>query len=89
MQATILLGILKLYTIPNFEFIQPARVDFQDIPGWLVRNVGWPPGARQDGIHDNSLGIDPDDRQVHENEQHVDGSIDTTVAGLDEQQALI
>ena len=89
MQATILLCILELYTIPDFEFVQTVRVDFQDISGWLVWSVDWPPGARQDGIHDNLLGIYPDDRQVHENEKHVDGSFETALACLDEQQTFI
>jgi hypothetical protein len=68
MQATILLCILELYTIPDFEFVYPVRVDFQDISGWFVWSVSWPPGACQDCIHDNLLGIYPDDCQVHENE---------------------
>jgi hypothetical protein len=75
--------------IPDFKFIQPVRVDFQDISGWLVWSVSWPPGARQDGIHDNLFGINPDNSQVHENEQHVDGSFETALARLDEQQAFI
>jgi hypothetical protein len=89
MQARILLRILELDDIPNFEFVQPLRVDFQDVPGWLARSIGWMPGARKDGVHDNLLGIDPDDGQVHENEKHVDGSIETTVARFDQQQTFV
>jgi hypothetical protein len=88
-QTTILLYIYKLYVIPDFEFIQPVRVDFQDISGRLARSVSWPPCTRKDSIHDNLFGIDPEDRQVHENEQHVDGSVETALTRLDEQQASI
>jgi hypothetical protein len=89
MQARILLRILELNDIPNFEFIQSLRADFKGIPGWLARDINWVPGARQDGIHDNLLGIDPDDSQVHENKKHVDGSVETGVAALHQQQALV
>ena len=89
MKAAIRLHIVELDLIPNGEFVQPAGVDLQDVPGWLVWSVGRSPGARQDGIHDNLLGIDPDDGQVHENEEHVDGSIETIIACFNKQQASI
>ena len=89
MQAAILLCILELYMVPDFEFIKPGRVDLQDIPSWTVRRVGRPPGARQDSIHHNLFGIDPNNCQVHENEQHVDGRFEPALARLDEQQTLI
>ncbi len=91
MKARILLCISELYPIPGFELAEPGLGGF---PGyiWLAGlEHKQAPGARQDGIHDNLLGIDPDDGQVHErrNEEHVDGSIETIIACFNKQQASI
>ena len=74
--------------IPDFEFVQPTRVDFQDVFCCLAGSVGGTPSARQDGIHDDIFGVDPDHCQVHEDEQHVDGGVEATVALLDKEQAF-
>ena len=87
--AVILLGIVKLDKVPDLEFGQPVGVDLKDIPGWLARSIGWSPGSCQDGVYNNILGIDPDDRQVYENKQHMDGRFKTGVACFNKQQAFI
>jgi hypothetical protein len=64
-------------------------MDFQDVFGRLVWCVYRSPGTRQDQIHYHLPGIDPDDGQVHENKQHVDGGIETTFPRFNKQQAAV
>lgn len=74
--------------IPDFEFVQPVWMDFQDVFGRLAGDVGGMPSACQDGIHDDIFGVDPDDRQIHEDEQHVDGGVEAAVTPLDNNQTF-
>jgi len=60
-------------------------VDLQDKARALARRIEGTPGFCQNSIHNNHPGIDPNNRQVHENEEHVDGRIDPVVIFLDEQ----
>ena len=78
------LWILELDMIPYLEFIQSGRIDLQNVPGWLTGSVDRPPAARQDSIDHKFRRIDPNDAKVHENEHHMDGSIKTAVAPLDQ-----
>lgn len=88
MKAVIRLRILELYTIPDFEFVQPVWMDFEDVFGRMAGDIGGMPSACQDGIHDHIFGVDPDDRQIYEDEQHVDGGIEATVTPLDKNQTF-
>jgi hypothetical protein len=80
--------MLELYMIPDFEFIQPIGMDLKDVFCSLAGSIGGTPSARQDGIHDDIFGVDPDHCQVHEDEQHVDGGVEAAVTPLDENQTF-
>lgn len=75
--------------VPDFEFVKPVRVDFQNISGWLAGSICWSPGTCQDGIHNYLIGTYPYDRQVHEDEQHVYCSIELALVSFNEKQAII
>jgi hypothetical protein len=88
-QAIVFLIISELNPFADLEFIQSIRVNLQDVSGWLVGCIHRTPGACQDAIHDAVFGIDPDDRQVHKNKEHMDGSIEPAVARLNQEQTLL
>ena len=67
MQNRSLLCILKLYLVPDLEFNQSMRVDFQDVSSWLVGCIERMPSVCQDAVHNDTLGIDPNDSQIHKN----------------------
>ena len=89
MKTAILLNILELYMIPNFEFVQSSRMDLQDIFRRLAGDVSGNPGTRQNGIHNHISGVDPDDRQVREDKQHMDGSVNAAVTPFDKKQTFV
>ena len=86
-QAAILLFILEFNKVPGFELVQPLRVNFKDVSGWMAGSVSRSPGARQDGIHHDLLGVYPDHSQIHKNKKHMDGGIETAVTRLDKHNA--
>jgi hypothetical protein len=79
----------KLDGVADRKFIQTIGVGLKNVAGRRTRSVGRSPGARQDFIHDQTLGIDPDHCQVHEYEQHVNGRVKATIAGLDQEETML
>jgi hypothetical protein len=67
LQNRSLLCILELYLVPDLEINQSIRVDFQDVSRWLAGCIERMPGVCQDAVHNDILGINPNDGQIHKN----------------------
>ena len=83
------LFIDESYLIPDFEIRYPLGVNFKDVFCGTLREVGQMPGFGMDGVNDDVICVDPDDRQVCEDGQHVDGCVQAALPSLDKEQALV
>ena len=83
------LFIDESYLIPDFEIRYPLGVNFKDVFCGTLREVSKMPGFGVEGVNDGVIRVDPDDRQVCEDGQHVNGCVQAALPSLDEEQALV
>ena len=83
------LYILELYLIADLIVPKAVRVYFQSVSCARLRDISGVPGFCNDLVHNNLFGVDPKDSQVEGNEEHVDGSIETRISLLNEEQARL
>jgi hypothetical protein len=88
-ETEISLRILEFHRIANLEFLPALGMDFQNISGGLLGEIGWSPRFRKYFIHHLHFRVDPDDSKVKGYEEHMDGGLEARIAPPNQNQAFI
>src|SRR5690348_12868359 len=70
------LRILEFHLVADLVIPESIRVNLEGVLCIFLREVSWPPRFRNDLVHHGQVRVDPEDRQIEWDEEHVNGSVE-------------